>query len=103
MQQCTHLELLPELEVEDLLCRPLVVPCTHLVHVGGEPSVSHTEDLLGQTSNKCDRVVDPLVTRDGNGGGLVDGLPVMDLESKDKEPHTHTNSNVTYYTTVCDV
>ena len=33
----THLELFPQLQVDHLLCCPLVIPGTHLVNVAGRP------------------------------------------------------------------
>ena len=74
-----YLELLPEFEVEDLQCGPLVVPGAHLVHVRGDPGVRHTQNLAGQSTHKGDGVVQFLVARDGNGGRLVHRLPVVDL------------------------
>lgn len=74
-----HLQLVPELEVEYFLIGPLIVPRTHLVNVRGVASVCHAQDLIGQSAHKGDRVVDSFKPRDGNGGGLVQRLPVMNL------------------------
>jgi len=43
------------------------------------PGVSNSQDLLCQPSNKCDRAVHRGKARDGDGGWLVDRLPLMDL------------------------
>ena len=65
------LQLVPQLEVQDLLGGPLVIPCTHLVDVGGEASVRHSEDLIGQSADEGDGLVHTLESRDGDGRGLV--------------------------------
>ena len=74
-----HLELLPQLEVEDLQCGSLVVPGTHLVQVGGEAGVCHAEDLVGQSTDKGNGVIHSLIARNGDGGRLIHRLPVMNL------------------------
>ena len=43
------------------------------------PGVSNSQDLLCQPSNKRDRAVHGGEVRDGDGGWLVDWLPLMDL------------------------
>ena len=43
------------------------------------PGVSNSQDLLCQLSNECDGAVHGGEVRDGDGGWLVDRLPLMDL------------------------
>lgn len=47
-----YLELVPEFEVENFQFGPFVVPCTHLVNVGGVIRVGHAKNLHRQSSNE---------------------------------------------------
>lgn len=50
-----------------------------MIHISGESGVCHSQDLIGQSTNEGYGLVHPLKPRDGDGHGLIDGLPVMDL------------------------
>ena len=68
----THLELLPEFDVDYLGRGSFVIPCTHLINVGGRPCVRDAENLPSQTSNKRHRgAVHGPVAWNGNGCRLV--------------------------------
>ena len=74
-----YLKLSKQLETDNFMVCLAIIPSCHLLNVRGRPTISHSHHLASQTSNEIDRLVNRRKSRNRNGSGLIDGLPIIDL------------------------